>query len=125
MPVETAADRATFVSPNDFGLTATLRHAGTNVETVINGIFDTEYLAADVDQQVAVATVAPRLQCRTGDIPEELVDNLRSAELDITAAALTAAALPTKHAGTYLIRDHEPDGAGMSLLWLKFKREID
>lgn len=123
MPVETAADRAIFVSPNDFGVAATLRHAGTNVEASVDGILDMETYEADLGEQM-VQTESPRFVLPTSSVPDELVDNLEEAELDITSTALTAAALPTTHAGTYAIRRHLADGTGMSELWLEYVREL-
>jgi|SRR5687767_1537395 len=63
MAVETAADRAIYVNPAEFGVTATYG------STSLNGIFDSDYFAASVGAQVDIVGARLRFLCRTADIP--------------------------------------------------------
>ena len=67
MPVESAADRAAFVNPDEFGLAATYAlAAGGN--TSLSGIFD-EILAEGAGGNPGLATKVPDFLVRTADLP--------------------------------------------------------
>jgi len=62
MAVESAADRAIFVSANDFGVTATIGAAS------VNGIFDNDFVEVDAGGGVPFAVQQPRFLARTADV---------------------------------------------------------
>lgn len=102
MPVESAADRAAFVSADDFGVAATWVSAGGSA--TVNGIFDAEYqllTTALLDEGQEGAT--PVLHCRTADIPADAAhgDTVTIDSTDYTAV------------------EFKPDGTGMSLVRLQ------
>lgn len=67
MAVETADDRAIFVSVDDFGISATYTPAGGSAVT-ISGIFDEDFIEVDAGGGVGVAMQQPRFLCRTADV---------------------------------------------------------
>jgi len=67
VPVESAADRAAFVNPDEFGLAATYTLAAGGQSTV-NGVFD-EAAAEGVDRNAALAARTVMFECRTADLP--------------------------------------------------------
>ena len=97
MAVESAADRAEFVSTDDFGVAATY-----NGSTTVNGIFDNEYLEAIEGALVGVEASQPRFTCRTADVSS-------AAHGDTLAIAGV----------TYNVVGVEPDGTGMTTLELE------
>lgn len=101
MAVETADDRAVFVSVDDFGVAATYTPAG-GVASTVNGIFDNEYIAVEAGGEVAVALQEPRFHCRTADVAS-------AAEGDAIVI----------NAVNYTIRIVQPDGTGMTMLVLE------
>lgn len=66
MPVESAADRAVFVNPDEFGVTATYGLAGGGSST-IDGIFDDGYRQAF--DGPGIASDQPRFIVRQADLP--------------------------------------------------------
>ena len=101
MAVETAADRAIFVSADDFGVAASYTPAGGSASTV-NGIFDNEYFATDAGGEVAFALQQPMFHCRTADVPSAAEgDAIRVSGVD------------------YTVRNVRPDGTGMTMLMLE------
>ena len=68
MAVETAADRAAFVNPDDFGVAATYTPVAGGAVTV-NGIYDNPFAAAGEFEQVGFASTEPRFTCRSADLP--------------------------------------------------------
>lgn len=103
MAVESAADRATFLSAADFGATATYTPAAGGGATTVKGIFDLAFQEIDVEAGVPVATRRPRFICSTADLSGggAFGDTL---VIDGT---------------TYKVRVVEPDGTGMTELALE------
>lgn len=120
MPVETAEDRATFVDPDDFGISLTYRRKDIPADTTINGIFDNEFALADIGD-AAVSTTTPAVIVQTDDLPN---GGRQNDYIIITVAALTAAELPETHAGSYRINIVMPDGTGMTVLGLEKQRDV-
>ena len=104
MPVESAADRATFLSADEFGVTATFTHSG-GAAAEINGIFDNDYLDVEVEGEVGVASRSPRFVCRTAD-------------LDDAGGANDGDSLVVSGT-TYKVRIVKPDGTGMTEMKLE------
>jgi hypothetical protein len=96
MPVESANDRAIFISADDFGVTATYK-AGT-----ISGIFDNDFIEVDAGGGVPFAMQQPRFMCRTADVSTAVEDD-----------TLVIATL------TYKIKVRQDDGTGMTTLILE------
>ena len=92
MPVETAADRLTFVNAVEFGVTATVGAA------TFPGILDNEY----VDTFDA-----------TGTVPVFICDSSY-----ITLNNITRGTSITINSTVYTVRNIKPDGTGMSVLVL-------
>ncbi|MCX7364916.1 MAG: hypothetical protein NTV97_24185, partial [Alphaproteobacteria bacterium] len=67
MPVESAADRASFVSPDDFGITAIWSHDGATVE--VNGILSTPTMSTRGVSEVETIGVETCLRCLSADLP--------------------------------------------------------
>jgi hypothetical protein len=108
MPVETAADRAAFVSIADFGVAASYTHGATTA--TVAGIFDaTAALVADGDGL-------------GGDFAGPGVLTSRPA-LTVTAASLPAGAgegdAVTVEGVDYQVAEFRPDGTGMVVLILE------
>jgi hypothetical protein len=101
MPVETADDRAIFVSVDDFGTAATFTPSGGAASTV-NGIFDNDIVEVDAGGNIPMAIRQPRFQCRTQDIANAV---------DGDALVVNATA--------YTIRVVDHDGTGMTTLVLE------
>lgn len=104
MAVESAADRATFLSADDFGVTATFTHSGGSATAVI-GIFDNDYLDLEVEGEVGIASRSPRFVCRTSD-------------LDDAGGANDGDSLVVSGV-TYKVRIVKPDGTGMTEMKLE------
>ncbi len=99
MTIETDMDRAIFIA--DWGVEATLKRANRS-RKVVKGIFDNAYTEVDVGGTVGFATVAPRFLCRTADL-----NGAADADsLDICG-------------DKYLIRIMQPDGTGMTEIFLE------
>ncbi len=101
MAVESAADRAIFVSADDFGVTASYTPTGGSASNV-KGIFDNEYFETDAGGEVAFALQQPMFHCRTADVSS-------AAEGDAI----------TINAVAYTVRNVRPDGTGMTMLILE------
>jgi len=67
MAVESAADRAAFVNPDEFGSAATWTLAAGG-QSSLNGVFS-EGAAPGVDRNAALAPRVPAFFCRTADLP--------------------------------------------------------
>lgn len=100
MAVETADDRAIFVSIGDFGVSATLTRGAT--VTTISGIFDNDFVEVDAGGGVPFAMQQPRFMCRTADVSSVIED-------DTLAISGT----------TYKIKVRQDDGTGMTNLLLE------
>jgi len=101
MAVETAADRAIFLSTGDFGVAASYTPSG-GVAATVNGIFDNEYFETDAGGEVAFALQQPMFHCRTADVSS-------AAEGDAITISGT----------NYIVRNVRPDGTGMTMLMLE------
>lgn len=94
MAVETADDRSFLLA--DFGVTATWS-GGSFI-----GIFDNDYVDAEVGGSVSFAVSQPRFTCRTADLTGMTEDT-----------ALTIEGI------SYVVRVFMNDGTGMSVLVLE------
>lgn len=66
MPIETAADRAIFLSPGEFGVTALYsQNEGRGI--AVNGIFDRQFMALDTGDG-AVTGASVTFTCRADDL---------------------------------------------------------
>lgn len=100
MPVESAADRAIFLSTNDFGVSATFTRGVT--VTTISGIFDNDFIEVDAGGTIPFAMQQPTFLARTSDVAAAVED-------DTLLIAGT----------TYKIRVVQADGTGMTNLILE------
>jgi len=99
MAVESAADRAIFLSINDFGVSATYTHSA--VATTISGIFDNDFVEVDTGG-IPFAMQQPRFLARTSDVSAAVEDDT----LVISGT-------------TYKIKVVQHDGTGMTNLVLE------
>lgn len=98
MPVESAADRAAFVSTNDFGASIIYTAEGQSAVT-LSGIFDNEYLLQPVEgMETGAESATPKITCRTADLP---ADAAVGDELTVDGV-------------DYAVVELMPDGTGMS-----------
>lgn len=102
MTIETAADRALFLSADDFGVEATYTSVSGGSLTVA-GIFDDEYIQTDLDGPAPVSGTSPRFTCRTADL-------VNGGAYDDTLSI---------SGSVYKVRVIRPDGTGMTTLWLE------
>lgn len=100
MAVESADDRAIFLSANDFGVSAVWTH--DRVASTISGIFDNDFVEVDTGGGVPFAMQQPRFLCRTADVST-------SEENDTMLISSV----------TYKIKVREDDGTGMTVLVLE------
>ena len=103
MPIESAADRATFFDGDEFALAASYTLAAGGAPSTVNGIFDNEFLAVDQASGVALSSQDPRLQCAVADLP----GGYGSGDTLVIEAV------------TYKARDFEPDGTGLVFIVLE------
>lgn len=104
MAVESAADRLAFLNTDEFAATATYTPAAGGGSTTVQGIFDNDFLQVDTPGgESSVATLAPRFVCRTADLSGG------GAFGDTLVISGT----------TYKARVIQPDGTGMTTLWLE------
>lgn len=106
MAVESAADRLAFLSPDDFGVTATYVPAHQGATALINGIFDNEYVEVDMGGEASVASRQPVFICRTADIAATSGGGEEGDWLIIDEVS-------------YKARDFKPDGTGMTVIVLE------
>jgi len=102
MPVETAADRAVFVSADDFGVTAYISQNGAAAVSFA-GIFDNAHLMVDAGN-AGVSSTAPVITCRTDDLAGLLYGNARSGDQIRIGSDY------------YTVTDVQADGTGMTTL---------
>jgi len=100
MAVESADDRAIFLSVDDFGVSATYTHAA--VSKTISGIFDNDFVEVDAGGTIPFAMQQPRFLTRTSDVSAAVEDDT----LVISGV-------------TYKIKVVQPDGTGMTNLILE------
>lgn len=105
MAVESAADLAIFFATSDFGVSATLT-PGTGSAITLNGIFDNAHQMVDMDN-ASVSSVAPVFTCRTSDLDGLRMGKARGGDQIVIAGV------------TYLVRDAQPDGTGVTALILE------
>lgn len=105
MPVETAEDRAVFVSANDFGVTALYsQNHGPLLE--IDGILDRQFLAVEAAEG-AVTGAAVTFTCRSDDLTPLLYGKARQGD------RLTIGD------ERWRVVEPQPDGTGMVVLVLQ------
>ncbi len=78
MPIETAADRTIFLSPDEFGVTA-LYSQNYGPKVPLNGIFDRQFMALDTGDG-AVTGVSVTFTCRTDDLAGLLYGKARQGD---------------------------------------------
>jgi len=105
MAVESAADRAIFVSPDDFGVTASYtQNEGTPVP--INGIFDRSFLAIETGDG-SVTGVSVTFTCRADDLEPLLYGRARQGDR------------VTVDGENWTVVEPQSDGTGMVVLILQ------
>lgn len=67
MPVESAADRAAFVSPDDFGIAASWSHDGATL--ALNGILSAPTMSTRGVSEVETIGAETCLRCLSSDLP--------------------------------------------------------
>lgn len=103
MAVETATDRAVFVSSDEFGVDATYAKAGGG-SAVLSGILDEPHLAVDLGNG-SISDANPTFFCRSADIPSGAAGGDSGDTLTISG-------------DTFDVVDLEPDGQGMTRIRL-------
>lgn len=101
MAVESAADRAVFVNPDEFGVTATYELAAGGTSEV-DGIFD-DGVEQPEFAEPGILSGQPTLRMRSADLP----------------GAADAGDTLTVAGADYTVREIRPDGRGMSTLILE------
>lgn len=105
MSVESAADRLTFLSTDDFGVTATYQQqVGPDIE--ITGIFDRQHLAVEAGES-AVTGFAVTFTCRADDLAQLMFNAARQGDQLVIGGE------------RWVIVEAQPDGTGMAVLLLK------
>ncbi|MDJ0513081.1 MAG: hypothetical protein QNJ62_06525 [Methyloceanibacter sp.] len=103
MGVESAADRAAFLNPEEFGETATWTRVGSHPPASIEGVFTNEF-RRELDEVTDGGIGSP--------VPVFIVSSA-----DVTLAGpgdrLEISSV------LYRIAEVEPDGTGMTILWLE------
>lgn len=102
MPVESAADRAVFTSPNDFGDVGTYASVGGSKD--ISGIFDDPSTSTSFNEAVTVDS-RPTFFCAESDLPAD-ADAEAEDQIDVAGR------------GNFSVTSIEPDGQGMVVLRL-------
>lgn len=104
MPVETDADRAAFLSADEFGAEAIYTPEGGAASNPIPGIFDRPSIGVGIND-VGAVDARPTFCCRAAALPAG-ADADAEDRLDVTGD------------GTFKVFSIEPDGTGMVLLRL-------
>lgn len=106
MPVESAADRAVFLSADEFGATAVYTPFGGAASPAFAGLFDDpSRAAASLGGLVSTVDARPSFFCAEVDLPDG-------------ASGDASDQLAIDGAGAFEVTSIEPDGAGMVLLRL-------
>lgn len=106
MTIETAADRAVFMSAAGHGITVTwMPMAGGNRS--FDAIFDNAFVAVEGGSQAAVTSQAPVLYCRDDDLAGLVLENAVQGDRVDVAGVL------------YAVTDIQPDGTGMTTVILE------
>jgi hypothetical protein len=108
--IESAADRLSFLSPDEFGERATYTIAGGSVSASLVGVFNNPFLTV-LEDDVGTSDARPTFVCRAADLPAGARGGDAGDALAIEANDLHAAL-------SYLVADLQPDGAGMVRLTL-------
>ena len=104
MPVETDADRAVFVDPDDFGTTVAWWRSFDIEPVRFPAVFDDEYQLISAQlADVGVEGSSPQFQCRTVDMPSG-------------AAQADRVEIGGKR---YSAVEFKPDGTGMTIVRLQ------
>lgn len=101
MAVESAADRAVFVNPDEFGVAATWTLAAGG-QSSLNGVFS-DALAEGVARNQSLATRVSGFFCRTADLP---------------SGAKAGDRLAVAGRAFRVVSIHDPDGTGMTAIEL-------
>ncbi len=101
MAVEGDTERALFFDSDEFGTTGTYTPSGGSSSSIL-GIFDNDYMSADIGTNIGVGTSNPSFICRTADV----------------ASAANGDALVVNSV-TYTVRNVEDDGTGITTLMLE------
>jgi hypothetical protein len=114
MPVESAADRMTFLSVADFGCVFTYTSAdGGGPVTGLVGIFDNDFLQVDNSgSETGVYTSSPRMTCQSSDLTE-------GGRQDDLITITSAPSQPEQVGKIYRCTVPHADGTGMTVLWLE------
>lgn len=104
MAVESAADRAAFVSTDEFGASAVYTPVGGAASDPIEGIFDKPSIAVEMTEAASI-DARPTFWCREADLPDGAEGNAGDA-LAVTGE------------GTFTVWSIETDGQGFALLRL-------
>lgn len=102
MAVESATDRAAFVNPDEFGVTAVYTTAA-GADSDLDGVFAEPFATAFGVGGAGIATSEPRFTCRSADLPAAAAVGDRLAVSDRSFRVATI----------------EPDGTGMTALQLE------
>lgn len=104
MAVESAADRAAFISSAEFGASAVYTPTAGAASDPIDGLFDNPSRSAAIGD-IGAIDAAPSFFCRASDLPTAAVGDAGDS-------------LVVDGDGSYQVTAIEPDGAGMVLLRL-------
>lgn len=104
MPVESAADRLTFLDADEFGVEASYTPSG-GVNAAITGIFNDPHLEVIVGDAAPVADSQPTFTCRSADLPAAAAGGDAGDTLAVDGI-------------TYQVADLQPDGTGMTVITL-------
>lgn len=106
MAVETAADRASFFNLNDWAVQGRYRNRGRTFKVV--GIFDNPFLAVDV-AEAPFSSSLPTFHIATASLPCRVENGDTLVVND----------------ATWVVRDFQHDGTGMTVLRLEFSMALD
>lgn len=106
-PVESAAERAVFTNPVEFGCAVEYGAA----RLPIPGVLSSEYFSAEVGAIVPVEGGRYRLEVASADLPADAAHG----------DTLVIATYPEdeSRSGTYAVREIQPDGTGMTVLTIE------
>jgi hypothetical protein len=111
MPVESAADRLSFLDADEFGEEATYTLAGGGATPGIPGILNDPHLSVLAGDGVEVCDSQPTLLCRSADLPGAAAGGDAGDTLAVAATAVHGAV-------TYRVAELRPDGQGFTLIVL-------
>ncbi|WP_439363084.1 hypothetical protein ACNJYD_19850 [Bradyrhizobium sp. DASA03005] len=104
MPIETAADRATFLNVDEFGAQGSYAPVAGGGAVALPGIFDRPTIATALNDAASL-DARPTFLCRQADLPAT-ADGDAGDQLAVTGV------------GAFEVTSIEPDGQGMALLRL-------